>query len=443
MFARAPQPSCVTRNPFIVLRFVLFAILVYVNLLTIGFATWNLTVLKGLGDQALGAPGFVLFNACILLTLLGMCLISAWYSLAAFDKVRNECVWTGSMSVLQLASSMDITVSGPPTLCSGVSILACASSSLTVALSWVSSTMLLLYSFSLLTTAISHMHEVPDVWTASVRTVAWFAVPSASVESPPPRSSTEKPRLFDSDDVFVEDAKRASPLHFPTPIFAQHAKALPLSPQSAPESSVAAAPPIWHAARRRSSVPSLDFPPPPSKRTTWTSRMFSGVPSLAHKCSTESVRPTWAKTAGSAAGRRGVDHPFALPRPGGPAPGLKPLVLPTIRPLRTMKSCWSASTGGSQSHPPPPALPPKARMPVRLSNAGAADPASGLSPTSTFYIDLERDAVVSVGAPSLGRPLSYDMFPEDVVDPDAPVTRSQPSTWVRAHSPASSTSASR
>lgn len=27
------------------------AILVYVNLLTIGFAVWNLTVLKGLGDQ--------------------------------------------------------------------------------------------------------------------------------------------------------------------------------------------------------------------------------------------------------------------------------------------------------------------------------------------------------------------------------------------------------
>lgn len=291
---------------------------------------------------------------------------------------------------------------------------------------------MLLYSFSLLTTAISHMHEVPDVWTASVRTVAWFAVPSDSVESP--RSSTEKPRL--SDDVFVEDAKRSS-LHFPTPIFERHAKALPLSPQSehTPESP-AAAPPIWHA-RRRSSVPSLDLPPPPSKRTTWTSRMFSGVPSLSHKCSIESVRPSWAKTGG-AAGRRGVDHPFAMPRPGGPA--LKPLVLPTIRPLRTMKlkSCWSASTSsGGESHPPP-ALPPKAR--ARLSGV---DPATGLSPTSTFYIDLERDAVVSVGAPSLGRPLSYDMFPEDVVDPDAPITRSQPSTWIRAHSPASSTSASR
>ncbi|KAI0362269.1 hypothetical protein OH77DRAFT_38916 [Trametes cingulata] len=449
MFERTPEHPYVMRNPFIVLRFVLFAILVYVNLLTVGFAVWNLSELKSLQGQALGAPTFVVFNACVVLTLLVACLVAAWYSLSAFDKVRNECGWTALVSALQLASSIDITVNGPPALCQGVSITACASSSLTVALSWISSTILLLYSFSLFTTAVTHMTVIPDVWTSSVRSVPWFVVPSDCVESRLPPVSKPHPSAS-SADAAVLDIKHSS-FHFPTPIFEQHAKALPLSPQSPkslPHSPTT--PPIWQA--RRSSGPTLPadaFPPPPSsssKRTTWTNRVFSSASStLGSKRSTESLRPSWAKRG--APGRRGVDHPFAVPRQ---AP--KPLVLPTVRPLRTMKlkSCWSPSTASSRSHtafsvlgsPQAPAVPPKARIGGSGKGEGAPQlPGSTLSPTSTFYIDLERDAVrvVSVeGGAAAARPLSYEMFPEDVVDPDMPITRSQPSTWVRAHSPASS-----
>ncbi|KAI0831461.1 hypothetical protein BC628DRAFT_766950 [Trametes gibbosa] len=431
MLRQMPEPQYVARNPFIVLRFVLFAILVYVNILTIGFAVWNVTVLKSLTGQALGAPAFVIFNSCILLALLGTCLISAWYSLSAFDRVRNECGWTGFLSVLQLASSIDITVNGPPTLCQGVSILACASSSLCVALSWVSSTILLLYSFSLLTSAITHMNVVPDVWASSVRSIPWFMVPSDCLESR--ASSEEKPRY--------SDVKRSS-LHFSTPIFAQHAKALPCSPISTPTT-----PSIWQA--HRSSVTKIELPalpPPSSKRTTWTNH----ISVLSHKCSTESVLPSWAKR--EATGRRGIVQPFAVPRQ---APVPRPLVLPTIRPLDTpkLKSCWSQSTASASvcrspiptapsalGSPPPPALPSKAHVAGWEPSHGAPAPrlsCTGLSPTSTFYIDLERDAGVVVPlAPAPGRPVSYGMFPEDVVDPDAPITRAQRSEWVRAVSPA-------
>ncbi|OSD08709.1 hypothetical protein PYCCODRAFT_1484590 [Trametes coccinea BRFM310] len=417
MFERLPTPSSGLRNPFIVLRFVLFAILLYVNLLTIGFAVWNISVLRSLKAASLGAPTFVIFNACLLLTLLAVCLASSWYSHAAFSKVRYECVWTGLLSALQLASSIDVTVNGPPALCQGISITACASSSLMVALSWISSTMSLLYSFSLLTTTITHMSVVPDIWTSSVHAVPWFIVPSDAVEARMP--SEVKPRYSD-----VVDIKRSS-LHFPTPIFEQHAKALPLSPKSAESPTT---PPIWQA--RRSSIPAADAPS--SKRTTWTNRIVSGATTLTYKRSVESMRPSWAKRA---EGRRGVDHPFSVPRP---AP--KPVA---IRPLRTLKlkSCWSQSTLSSHrqttfsaigSPRSPPALPPKARV------AGAAPPhlsGAPLSPSSTFYIDLEQNAVVPVGAV---RPVSYGMFPEDVVDPDVPITRSQPSEWVRADNPASS-----
>ena len=91
------------------------------------------------------------------------------------------------------------------------------------------------------------------------------------------------------------------------------------------------------------------------------------------------------------------------------------------------------------SPPPVPALPQPARIarvPVNPKFSLALD--AETSPTSTFYIDLERDgAVVPIG--SALRPISYGMFPEDVIDPDQPVTRSVRSQWVRADSDTSST----
>ena len=73
------------------------------------------------------------------------------------------------------------------------------------------------------------------------------------------------------------------------------------------------------------------------------------------------------------------------------------------------------------SPPPVPALPPRAKARGSAAVPGPLD--NSLSPTSTFYIDLERDAVVSMGP--VARPVSYGMFPEDVMDPDQPITRSQ------------------
>ena len=166
------------------------------------------------------------------------------------------------------------------------------------------------------------------------------------------------------------------------------------------------------------------------------------------------MRPGWAKRATPA--RRGVDQPFAAPavpsraRAPPPAPrlslprfsfslrpgvGLGGPALPPVRPLRPLKlkSCWSQSTKAG-SPPPVPALPPRAHPP----HFDVPDN----SPTSTFYIDLERDGgavvPVAVQADSALRPVSYGMFPEDVVDPDQPVTRSLRTQWVRADSDTSS-----
>ncbi len=353
------------------------------------------------------------------------------------------------MSALQLASSFAITVNGPPVLCQGISITACASSSLTVALSWISCMictcsylpccvcelsltavpLVLLYSFSLLTTAITHMSVIPDVWTASIRSIPWFVEPTIPVESRPTYS--EKARRH--SDVVV-DIKRASVYHS-TPIYEQHTKALPPSPCPIPQSPLklpkfpsTPTSPVWPP--RKGSAGSFDSVAfgPIGRRTTWTSRVLNGAASLSHKYSNESMRPNWAKRG---AARRGVDLPFSMPHFSLKTP-------PPVRPLRPLKlkSCWSQST---MSPPPVPTMPPRARV---SNTATTTIPAPGpldtsLSPTSTFYIDLERAAVVSMG-PVATRPMSYGMFPEDVMDPDQPITQSRRTEWVRADSPSSS-----
>ena len=64
--------------------------------------------------------------------------VASCFSSLPLDKVRHECVWTAIMSTLLLASCFDVTVNGPPVLCQGISVTACASSTLVVALSWIS-----------------------------------------------------------------------------------------------------------------------------------------------------------------------------------------------------------------------------------------------------------------------------------------------------------------
>ena len=272
---------------------------------------------------------------------------------------------------------------------------------------------MVLYSFSLFTTAITHMSVVEDIWSSSVCSIPWFVGPSTSLPYTP-RPAKMMP------DPEVVDIKRMSS-HYPTPIFEQHAKALPPSPKSElPRYS--GAPPSSMRPYLKSNRSSIPPPSASDRRTTWTSLLFanSRPPSLAHKQSRESVRPNWAKRSSP---RRGVDSPFAAPRFS-----ISNLNLPPVRPLRPLKlkSVWSQTTVSSP--PPVPALPQRAHV------VGASAPSH--SPTGTFYIDLERDAVVPVGDAS--RPVSYGMFPEDVMDPDLPVAKTRRSQWVRAGSETSS-----
>ncbi|KAI0065470.1 hypothetical protein BV25DRAFT_1693584 [Artomyces pyxidatus] len=90
--------------------------------------------------------------------------------------VAFECGWTGVMSVLTLAASIDVTISGPPAVCqSKAPFSVCASSTVLVPVSWLIGLLMLGYFLTLLGMSVGHMHTVANIWTSSIYSVPWFA----------------------------------------------------------------------------------------------------------------------------------------------------------------------------------------------------------------------------------------------------------------------------
>ncbi len=100
----------------------------YLNILALGFAAWNLSAMKAAHLPILGAPIFVIFNACVLfffqLLYVSLTFVYSFlpYTLsrcgpdsaiaelaspsARTAQVGFECGWTAVMAILQLGKSV-------------------------------------------------------------------------------------------------------------------------------------------------------------------------------------------------------------------------------------------------------------------------------------------------------------------------------------------------
>ncbi|KII88626.1 hypothetical protein PLICRDRAFT_176193 [Plicaturopsis crispa FD-325 SS-3] len=217
-------------NPFIVARFVAFSLAVYLGILTLVFASWNIGAAKAAGvpgechvflarlsssDIARAVPGaaiFLIFNSCALLLAVAVAMVELCFPKATTAQVQFECGWTAILSALQLAATLDATVNGPPVLCRdqehwGV----CASSYLVVSVSWSSSMTLLAYFLALFVTSMMHARTYPNLWSLTVYKVPWFterdalqppAVPTKDVYAPSTTSTPPSLRSRPSDDPF-------------------------------------------------------------------------------------------------------------------------------------------------------------------------------------------------------------------------------------------------
>ncbi|KAI0341787.1 hypothetical protein BDW22DRAFT_275489 [Trametopsis cervina] len=277
------------RNSFLIARTVFFCILVYLNILGIGFAAWNVHAQTAAGLSVSGAPIFIIFNA------------------ARTAQVAFECGWTAVLSILQLAAAVDVSINGPPDYCSAPSLIAvCSSSTALTALSWASSTILMMYFLTLFITSVSHYGTYRGVWWTTVYNVPWFD------------NSHAVNVAFPSEGPAIPAKDPSSP--YENPVFRAHEDNLPLTPPHVP------------FAQRDN----IDL-----ERASHSGNGSS--------VSLDSCRPVWAKSVKT---RRGVDPPFSS------IPGAAQRI------SRALKSYWSGATNVPPTPPPKPSLP----LPDHLSS---------------------------------------------------------------------------
>lgn len=160
-------------NPFLIVRLILLSLLVYLNLATLAFATWNIHATTSGALPVPGAALFLIFNNTGLCFLIALALLA---SAARTAQVKFECLWAAVFGVLQIAATIGATVNGPFIMCQPTSgnWEACASSSLLVPTAWLSTFTLLSYLFVLFITTVAHLRTQPDIWSLTVCSVPWF-----------------------------------------------------------------------------------------------------------------------------------------------------------------------------------------------------------------------------------------------------------------------------
>ncbi|KAI6117672.1 hypothetical protein EDD16DRAFT_995317 [Pisolithus croceorrhizus] len=270
------------QNAFLVIRTVFFALLLCLNVLLLVFAGWNLSAT---GNNAPGAPILVIISSSLILLFVTLASIAeAISSQGTPEHVRVECTWTVLMGTMQLASSINVTVNGPPIIChSQWTWSTCASSSLLVPVTWIVTLIILTYCLTICITAFVHAPSIPDIWRMPVSSVPWFNV-DAKVPSP-------------TTEVFAKDS--------PT------TKAFSRASNASMESCAV----TKYITERWGRLTHIEGQP------ECTSKLAS---SKGHQ-STDNARPAWVRQNDR---QRGVDQPFAKPPP---LPALRGVLPPPPR----------------------------------------------------------------------------------------------------------------
>jgi len=186
------------RNPFLIFRVVFLALLCCLAFLSLIFASWNINASLSAGLSASSTSAFVIFESCVLFTCATLTLVEFFRPVGVISYIAIECSWIGILSLFQMGTAISATVNGPVIACHTSSTWGvCASSSLLVPTTWLSSITFLTYFFAVFLTTMAHRHLYPDIWRRKISTIEWFGQPSE-------RSSKEKT---------IQDFFRGSPHH--------------------------------------------------------------------------------------------------------------------------------------------------------------------------------------------------------------------------------------
>jgi len=198
-----PLPSrlLLLKSPFLLVRFVVFSLLIYLGLTALGFAAWEVGANRAAGAHVNGASALLIFTGIAMPLCIGASLADMKISSLMVSMVGIECFWTGIFASLQIAASIFVTLAGPPEFCGARAPLAfCASTTILVPISWMAATLLLGYFIAIVTLCTAHLHLYPTLWSMSLYEIDWFVEDNAkdkrsSAPQLPPLNTSTLTRL--------------------------------------------------------------------------------------------------------------------------------------------------------------------------------------------------------------------------------------------------------
>ncbi|KAG5646683.1 hypothetical protein DXG03_002673 [Asterophora parasitica] len=211
------------QNPFLIARFVLFALLVNLNILILAFSAWNANATIAAGLSVPATTVFFLLNSCVLFFCIILSLADLLVPQANTARVLFECAWAAVLSVFQTGTAISVTVNGPA-ICRLTSDWdLCASSSLLIPAAWLSSIIRTLipqssnrhflnglftvfsHFLSIFITAMCHMRDIPDIWSKTIYSIDWFGLSEGGTCNHSPHD------LDDSWTRYVKDIEATRP----------------------------------------------------------------------------------------------------------------------------------------------------------------------------------------------------------------------------------------
>jgi len=163
------------QNPFLVLRFALFALLIYIHIVVLIFASWNVHATKSSGTPVPGVVIFAIYNCCMIFLLIPVALIELIKPSLKAAQTRFECAWTAILSVFEIGAAFSVTINGPLSLCQpNGNFQSCASSTLLTLASWFGTMTLFGYFLVLFIATATHSGAYPKIWSTTVYAIPWF-----------------------------------------------------------------------------------------------------------------------------------------------------------------------------------------------------------------------------------------------------------------------------
>ncbi|KAL0947022.1 hypothetical protein HGRIS_013166 [Hohenbuehelia grisea] len=162
-------------HPVILIRFVFFALLAFLNFQVLVFAAWNISANVSSDIAAPSASIFYILSVTFLLFFILIGLVEFIHPETKTGQIKFEIGWSGAIAIFQTGITIALTVEGPTMSCQGNAPWnLCASASLLLPVAWAASLTLLTYFFALTIMSALHMQAYPNVWNCTVYTFPWF-----------------------------------------------------------------------------------------------------------------------------------------------------------------------------------------------------------------------------------------------------------------------------